>query len=90
MLYIVYLSLFTYDRDRGPYHTENSQLTCRGNQWTSFYMKGNSAMRVKGAYLFHKTFKPQIALIICKLGNLYRLKGRGIQKYPIYVIYENI
>ena len=30
----------------GPSHIKNSPLICRANQWTGFYMIGNSVMKV--------------------------------------------
>ena len=29
----------------GPYPTETSQVICRANQWTGFYMIGTSVMK---------------------------------------------
>ena len=29
---------FNFFHDGGPYHIETSQLICRANEWTGFYM----------------------------------------------------
>ena len=31
--------------DRGSYHIETSQLICRANQWTGFFMTETSTMK---------------------------------------------
>ena len=36
--------------DGGPYHIETSQLICRANQSTGFYMTGTSVMKDREGY----------------------------------------
>ena len=37
--------------DGRPYYIETSPLICRANQWTDFYMIGNSIMNVFMSYV---------------------------------------